>query len=151
MRHRTHEAWGTARTGRQLVSACALAASVLFLLAAPASAEPRTEIGPITETFTDVNPCTGLAQTGTLVVTFYVQSRDGLTIAQADRTLSTSSGFFGAGTSSYVVNGQVEMFRFTDVLSNEAGDRIRGRSVVLADLTTGELRVDSFDLTCLGR
>jgi hypothetical protein len=151
MRHRMYDAWGIGRTGRPLVFACALAASVIFFVAAPASAEPRTAIGPFTETFADVNPCTGVGQTGTLVVTFYVHSRDGLTVAQADRTLSTSSGFVGSGTSSYVLNGQIEMFRFTDVLSNQAGDRIRARSVVLTDLSTGAVRVESFDLTCLSR
>jgi hypothetical protein len=128
-----------------------LAASILLLLVAPASADPRIEVGPVTETFADVNPCTGLPQTGTLTVTFYVHAQDGLTIAQADRTLSTSSGFSGIGTSSYVLNSQVEMFRLTDILSNGAGERIRVRSVVLAELTTGTVRVESFDLTCLHR
>jgi hypothetical protein len=31
-----------------------------------------------------------------------------------------------------------------------AGDRIRARSVVAIDLSTGTARVDSFELTCLG-
>jgi len=142
---------GTGTNGRRLASMCAVASAILFLLAAPASAEPRIEVGPITETFADVNPCTGRLQTATLTVTFYVHSQDGRTVAQADRTLSTSSGFVGTGTSSYVLNGQVEMFRFTDILSDGAGARIRARSVVLADLSTGTVRVDSFDLACLGR
>jgi hypothetical protein len=49
-----------------------------------------------------------------------------------------------------VLNGEIEMFRFTDILSNHARDRIRARSVVVVDLSTGTARVDSFDLTCLG-
>jgi len=68
---------------------------------------------PFEETFEDVNPCTGLLQTGTLVVTFYVHSQNGRIVARGDRTLSTSSGFVGTGTSSYVLNGEIEMFRFT--------------------------------------
>lgn len=137
-------------TVKGLVTACVLAASLMGLAAAPASADPPTQVGPFEETFADVNPCTGLAQTGTLVVTFYVHAHDGQTVARADRTLATSSGFFGTGTSSYVLNGEIEMFRFTDILSNDAGDRIRARSVFVADLSTGAVRVDAFDLTCLG-
>lgn len=134
----------------RLVSACVVAASLLLLVPATASADPPTQIGPLTETFADVNPCTGLAQTGTLVVTFYVHSEGGRTVARGERTLSTSSGFVGTGTSSYVLNGEIEMFRFTDILSSGAGDRIRARSVVAIDLSTGTARVDSFELTCLG-
>ena len=133
----------------RLVIACAVAASLLLLAAAPASADPPAQIGPLTETFADVNPCTGLAQTGTLVVTFYVHSQGGRTVARGERTLTTNSGFSGTGTSSYVLNGEVEMFRFTDILSNDAGDRIVARSVVVVDLSTGTERIDSFDLTCL--
>jgi hypothetical protein len=134
----------------RLVSACVVAASLLLLVPATASAEAPTQIGPLTETFADVNPCTGLAQTGTLVVTFFVHSQGGRSVARAERTLSTSSGFVGTGTSSYVLNGEIEMFRFTDMLSNGAGDRIRARSVVAIDLSTGTARVDSFELTCVG-
>jgi hypothetical protein len=152
MKRRVHVSWEDDRrtTIKRLVTACVLAASLLFLVAAPASADPPTQVGPFEETFEDVNPCTGLLQTGTLVVTFYVHSQNGRIVARGDRTLSTSSGFVGTGTSSYVLNGEIEMFRFTDILSNDAGDRIRARSVVVVDLSTGTLRVDSFDLTCLG-
>ena len=137
-------------TIKRLVTASVLAASLLLLTAAPASADPPTQMGPFAETFQDVNPCTGLVQTGTLVVTFSVHSEDGRIIARGDRTLSTSSGFVGTGTSSYVLNGEIEMFRFTDILRNGAGDRIRARSVFVVDLSTATVRVDSFDLTCLG-
>jgi hypothetical protein len=152
MKRRVHASWDDDRrtTIKRLVTACALAASLLFLVVAPASADPPTQVGPFEEAFEDVNPCTGILQTGTLVVTFNVHSQDGRIVARGDRTLSTSSGFVGAGTSSYVLNGEIEMFRFTDILSNHAGDRIRARSVAVVDLSTGTLRVDSFDLTCLG-
>jgi hypothetical protein len=79
-----------------------------------------------------------------------VHERDGRIVARGSRTLSTSSGFAGAGTSSYVLNAEVEMFRFTDTLRNDAGDRIRARSVLVVDLSTGSVRVDSFELTCVG-
>jgi hypothetical protein len=147
MRHRLHISGEEAV--KRLGTACVLATSLLLPAAAPAGADAPTQVGPIAETFADVNPCTGLAQTGTLVVRFYVHSEDGRIVARGDRTLSTSSGFAGAGTSSYVLNGEVEMFRFTDILTNDTGDRIRARSVFVVDLSTGSVRVDSVELTCL--
>jgi hypothetical protein len=135
---------------KRLVTGCVLAASLLFVLAAPAGADPPTQMGPFEETFDDVNPCTGLVQTVTIAVTFSVHSHDGRNVAHGDRTVSTSSGFVGEGTSSFVANGQIEMFRFTDILSNDAGDRIRAKGVFVVDLSTGTVRVDEFELTCLG-
>jgi hypothetical protein len=135
---------------KRLLTGCVLAASLLFVLAAPAGADPPTQMGPFEETFDDVNPCTGLVHTVTIAVTFSVHSHDGPIVAQGDRTLSTSSGFVGTGTSSFVDNGQIEMFRFTDILSNDSGDRIRANGVFVDDLSTGTVRVDKFDLVCLG-
>jgi hypothetical protein len=135
---------------KRLVTGCVLAVSLLFVVAAPAGADPPTQMGPFEETFDDVNPCTGLVQTVTIAVTFSVHSHDGRNVAQGERTISTSSGFVGEGTSSFVANGQIEIFRFTDILSNDAGDRIRAKGVFVVDLSTGTVRVDKFDLVCLG-
>lgn len=133
---------------KRLVTGCALAAALLLVVAAPAGADPPTQFGPFEDTFDDVNPCTGLVHTVTIAATFFVHSHPGGVVA--DRTLSTSSGFFGEGTSSFVNNGKVEMFRFTDLLSNDAGDRIQATGVFVEDLSTGTVRVDRFELTCLG-
>lgn len=135
---------------KRWVTGSVLAASLLFVLAAPAGADPPTQMGPFEETFDDVNPCTDQVHTVTITVTFFVHSHDGRSVARGDRTLSTSSGFFGKGTSSFVDNGQIEMFRFTDILSSDSGDRIRAKGVFVADLSTGTVRVDKFELTCLG-
>ena len=140
---------------KRWVTGSVLAAALLLVVAAPAGADPPTQVGPFEDTFDDVNPCTGLVHTVTIAATFSVHSHDGPIVAQGDRTLSTSSGFFGEGTSSFVL-GEIEMFRFTDLLSNDAGDRIKATGVFveqdpdLEDLSTGTVRVDRFDLTCLG-
>jgi hypothetical protein len=135
---------------KRWVTGSVLAASLLLVVAAPAGADPPTQMGPFEETFDDVNPCTGLVHTVTIAVTFSVHSHDGRNVAHGERTLSTSSGFVGEGTSSFVANGEIEMFRFTDMLSNDAGDRIRAKGVFVVDLSTGTVRVDIFDLVCLG-
>ncbi|MGH2788714.1 MAG: hypothetical protein ACRDJV_12570 [Actinomycetota bacterium] len=67
-----------------------------------------------------------------------------------ERTITTITGFAGHGTSSFVMNNRVEMFRFTDILTNDAGDRIRAQGVFVLDISNDPARVDRFVLTCLG-
>jgi hypothetical protein len=42
------------------------------------------------------------------------------------------------------------MFRLTDILTSPSGDRIRARFVIVFDLSTGTVRVEKGELTCLG-
>lgn len=125
------------------------AACVLLLPVSPAAADPPSEI-TLEELFDDTNVCTGEPQTVTLSVTFFVHEHDGQVTARGERTITTTTGFAGRGTSSFVMNDEVEVFRFTDILANDAGDRIRARSVFVLDLTNDTVRVDKFELTCLG-
>jgi hypothetical protein len=118
--------------------------------AAPAAANPPTAF-PFEFVFDDVNPCTGDIHTVTIAGTTYVHEHDGRIVAQNERTITTSpTGYVGHGTDSYVLNGQVEMFRLTDILASSSGDRIRARHVIVVDLTTGAVRVEGGELTCLG-
>jgi hypothetical protein len=80
-----------------------------------------------------------------------VDEHDGRIVAYSDRTITTSpTGFVGHGTDTEVLNGQVEMFRLTDILTNPAGERIRARHLIVLDLSTGAVRVVGGELTCLG-
>ena len=72
-------------------------------------------------------------------------------VARSQRTITTSpTGFVGRGTDTFVANGQIEMFRLTDILTNAAGDRIRARLVIAVDLSIGTVRIEKGGLTCLG-
>jgi hypothetical protein len=123
---------------------------VALAFAVPAAADPPTAF-PFEFVFDDVNPCTGLIHTVTIAGTTFVHDYDGRIVAYSDRTITTSpTGFVGHGTDSYVLNGQVEMFRLTDILTDPSGDRIRARSVIVVDLSTGTVRVEKGELTCLG-
>jgi hypothetical protein len=133
---------------RVLISAL-LAASLVLSLAAPAAAGPRTETS-VEDKFFDVDPCTGLVHEVTINATFLVHFHDGVTVAHGVRTLTTSSGYVGQGTSSFVENGNVEVFRFTDLLADGSGNRIRASAVFVFDLSSGTVRVDAGQLTCLG-
>jgi hypothetical protein len=138
------------RTPRRVLNAVLLSALLALSAAAVAAADPRTEIADEVS-FLDVDPCTGAVHEVTISVNLLVHFHDRVTAARGVRTLSTSSGYVGRGTSSFVENGRVEMFRFTDLLADEPGNRIRAREVLVIDPSTGTFRVRELELKCLGR
>ena len=135
--------------GRLLISAV-LAASLALALAGAAAADRPTAFLLSETVFDEVDPCTGQVHDVTIDATFYVHEHGAVTAARGARTLSTTAGYAGRGTSSYVLNGNVELFRFTDVLADDLGNRIRASGVFLFDVRSGVVRLDTFVLTCVG-
>jgi hypothetical protein len=88
--------------------------------------------------------------TVTFVGTFFVHEHGSRVVVRGERTITTSDGFVGHGTDSFVDNGQVLMFRQTDIMRNATGDHFRARGLFVLDLSTDTVRVESFELTCLG-
>jgi hypothetical protein len=127
----------------------ALMSVVALAFAAPAAADRPTEF-PILDVFPDVNPCTGSPMTVTFVGTGFVHEHGSRIVVHAHRTITTSDGFVGHGTDSFVDNGQVVAGRLTDIMTNASGDRFRAQFVFVLDLSTGTVRVDRGGLTCLG-
>jgi hypothetical protein len=111
------------RLGIGLLSVVALA------FAAPAAADAPTEF-PILDVF--------------------VHEHDSRVVVRGERTITTSDGFVGHGTDSFVDNGQVVVFRQADILTNASGDHFRARGLFVLDLSTDTVRIESFELTCLG-
>jgi hypothetical protein len=124
---------------------------VALVFAVPAAADQPTAF-PFEFVFDDVNPCTGDIHTVTIAGTTFVHDHDGRIVAHSERTITTSpTGFLGHGRDSYVLNGQVEMFRLTDILTSPSGDRIRAGHVIVFDVATGEVKAFAGDPpTCLG-
>jgi hypothetical protein len=118
-------------------------------VAAPAAADRPTEF-PILEVFPDTNPCTNTPMIVTFTGTGSIHEHGSRVVVIAHRTITTSDGFVGHGTDSFVDNGQVVMSRITDVMTNASGDRFRARGVFVLDISTDTVRVDRFSLTCLG-
>src|SRR5262245_13933896 len=88
---------------------------VALAFAAPAAAEPPIAI-PFEFVFDDVNPCTGEIHTVTIAGTNFVPSHEGRVVVHSERTITTSpTGFVGHGTDTSVDNGNVLMFRLTDI------------------------------------
>ena len=127
----------------------ALLSVIAFAFAAPAAADPPTEF-PILDVFPDVNPCTGNPMTVTFVGTAFVHFHDSRVVARAQRTITTSDGFVGHGTDNFVDNGQVLISRLTDIMTNASGDRFRAHFVFVLDVSTGTVRIERGELTCLG-
>jgi hypothetical protein len=123
----------------------------LFALAfaVPAAADPPTPI-EFVDVFPDVNPCTGDVMTVTIATTAFVHFHDSRIVAHGERTITTSDGFVGRGTDTFVDNGQVIVFRQTDIMTNASGDRFRARGVFVLDISTETVRVERFELRCLG-
>jgi len=123
---------------------------VALAFAVPAAADAPTAF-PFEFVFDDVNPCTGDIHTVTIAGTTLVHFHDDRIVAYSERTITTSpTGFVGRGADVSVLNGQVEMFRLADILTNASGDRIRARFVIVVDLSSGTVKVVTGALTCLG-
>ncbi len=132
----------------RLLLAALLGLSALAF-AVPAAADPPTPI-EFVDVFPDVNPCTGGPMTVTIATRGFEHSHDSRFVFHSERTITTSDGFVGRGTESAVFNGQVFRARFTDIMRNTSGDRFRARGVFVLDISTETVRVDKFELTCLG-
>jgi hypothetical protein len=127
-----------------------LLALLALAVAAPAGADRPQEF-PILDVFPDTNPCTNTPMTVTFTGTFFVHEHGGREVVRGDRTITTSDGFVGHGTDSFVDNGQVLMFRQTDIMTNAStGQRFRARGLFVLDLSTETVRIERFELTCLG-
>ena len=128
----------------------ALLSVIALAFAAAASAGPPTEFG-FRDVFPDVNPCTGTTMTVTIVGTGYFHEHGSRVVAHAERTITTSDGFVGRGTETFVENGRIIMFRQTDIMTNASGDRFRANGVFVLDTSTDTVRVENFELNCLSR
>jgi hypothetical protein len=137
-------------TVRRTLVAGLASTALLLATSGPAAADPRVQFGPFTDTFRDVDPCTGRTHTVTIVQTFFVHEHGDRFIGKGVSTISTSSGYVGRGHSSFVVNGNVEAGRFTDILTRPSGARIRAQGVAVIDVRSGTVRVERFTLTCVG-
>ena len=121
---------------------------VALAFAAPAAADAPAEF-TFEETFDDVNPCTGEDMEVTLASKGFVHEHGSRIVVRGERTITTSDGFAGRGTESFVNNGRIFKFSFADIMTNASGDRFRANGVIVGDVATETLKVDRFALTCL--
>ena len=119
--------------------------SAALIGAVAASAGPPT-VRQFTDTFVDVNPCTGLMHTVTVTVTQYFVSP---VLDRGTHEITTSSGFVGRGQETEVGLND-EMFLLNAMIANaETGQRIRAQLIEVINPATGELQVFRPTLTCI--
>jgi hypothetical protein len=104
---------------------------------------------PFLIVFEDLNPCSGEVHTVTLSGTERVIEHDGRVVVHGKRTVTTSSGFAGRGTHSFIANGNVEKFTLNDILRHPSGAQIRAHLTLVFDLRTSTVRVERGAVTCV--
>lgn len=128
---------------------------MLFALALVASGSSLQASAPVPlpffDQFDDVNPCSGDIQTVTVTGTAYLHPHDGRLVVHVERAISTSAGFEGRGTQTFVDNGQIIRVALNDMLVHPDGSRIHAHGNLLIDTATGEALVSRGRLVCLGR
>jgi hypothetical protein len=122
----------------------AVATAAMFAGALPAVADPPPST-TFTESFVDINPCSGLLHTVTITVTVYFPVPEHT--AHAKHLITTSSGFIGRG----VEVGQFDDAHFiiNDMLVNpQTGERIRAQFHVTG--APSDPRITRNEVECVG-
>src|SRR5829696_2548618 len=128
----------------------ALLSVVALAFAASAAADAPEEFG-ILDVFPDVNPCTGEAMTVTFVGTGFIHVHGDRVVVRSERTITTSDGFAGHGTDSFVDNGQICKNQQTPFLPTTApGERFGAKGLFALDVSPGRAKIEGFELTGLG-
>ena len=81
----------------------------------------------------------------------FIRDINGRVVNTDFRLVSTDTGYAGHGTDQLVVNGQVNLFRGIDILTNDAtGHQFLVDAVYLLDLSTGVVKLNKVNFSCVG-
>ena len=123
--------------------------ALLIGMVGAAAAQSPVRI-PFQFSFGANDPCTGTPMTVTIQGITFVRDINGRVVNTSHRLISTDTGYVGHGTDTLVVNGQVNVFRNADVLTNDAtGHQFVARVVFLLDLSTGVVKLNSVNVACV--
>ena len=83
------------------------------------------------------DPCSGTAQTVTIVADFYVQDTNGASVMKQSRTITTDpTGYVGRGEATVVNNGQIIVMSLHDTMVSSSGARARIGGTIILDAST---------------
>ena len=126
-----------------------LSVGLLGLSAGTASADRPFEVS-FSDTFTDVNPCTGDEQEITINLVASIHEHGDRQVVHVDRTGTTDDGYvMDHGVETFVFNGHVARGSFTDNWVDSNGSRFQAKGSFVDNLNKGELMVDRFRLRCI--
>lgn len=138
---------------RQLAIRAAMGLLALALVSATIAADVAMADAPVAlpffEQFAAVNPCTGRAETVTVTGTLSLHLNQGATVATVDRSISTTEGYEGRGTSTFVLNSEVQKFSLQDMLTNDQGSRLRAGFILVIDRASGTATTVHGGVTCV--
>lgn len=131
------------------IEALVASAMLVVLMAAPALADKPFTISD-SETFTDVNPCSGLEHEITRDFTLTIHEHRNNFGVQVDSTVVTDDGFEGSGHETFVDNGNIVTGTLNFVLDNpETGAKFTVKGHFTFDIRNDELRVERFVFNCV--
>lgn len=131
------------------IGALVASAMLVVLMAAPALADKPFTISD-SETFTDVNPCSGLEHEITRDFTLTIHEHRNNVVVQVDSTVVTDDGFEGSGHETFVDNGNIVTGTLNFVLDNpETGAKFTVKGHFTFDIRNNELRVERFVFNCV--
>jgi hypothetical protein len=134
---------------RTTTVACLTALLVLGLVVTSAATISAQRI-PFKFSFAANDPCTGQPMTVTIQGVTFAREIQGRVVNTSARLISTDTGYIGHGTDTLVVNGQVNIFRNADVVTNDAtGHQFVARVVFLLDLSTNTIRLNKVNVQCV--
>lgn len=138
----------TTRIARRAAFVCMAALVVGASTAGPVSADEPTPFND-SETFVDVNPCSGQPDRITVNFAGHVHEHGDRFVAHIVRTGTTSSGFvMEHGVQHRQSNGRVETVTFHDRWHHPDGSAFTVRGLAVFDPYTFDARVDRFWAIC---
>ena len=133
---------------RKLLVAMIAGGLLMSLSAAPASADVPFTFED-SETFEDVNPCTGLIHEVTLEFLVNIHQHQNNFVGYAQRSGTTSSGYTMHGRDSFVANHAVERFSSTDVWRHPDGSMFIVQARFTFDLSSEEVITHGGSFRCI--
>lgn len=136
---------------RRIVASLGLAVLMIAALA-PAALADRPTLFTDSDTFTDVNPCTGEEHEVTINFEFYDHDHEnGAFVSLAVRSGTTDSGYvMQNGRDILVFTGDIVVAPFMDQWRHPDGSKFVARGVFIGDFRDFQVRVDNFSLECIG-
>lgn len=136
---------------RRIILSLGLAALMVAALT-PAAVADEPVLITDSDTFTDVNPCTGEEHEVTINFEFYDHEHEnGAFVSPAVRSGTTDSGYvMQNGRDILVFTGNIVVAPFMDQWRHPDGSKFVVRGVFVGDFRDFQIRVDEFSARCIG-
>lgn len=137
--------------GRKMGIAAAAGACLVGLGTTPVAADAPTTFSE-TNTFPDINPCSGEPMEVTINFEGRFHEHRNNFVGHGSKTGSTNDGYtMNHGVDNFVENNNVVRNAFTDNWTHADGSKFKAQGSWVFDISSEEFRVDNFSLRCVGK